>query len=280
MSNIKIGICGIGFVGNAMMTSFINKGYILNQTLFVYDKYKENGIGTFEDLLQTDILFLSLPTIFDYDTLIYDKGPIVETLASLKNNSYGGVVIIKSTVEPQTTEKYAIEYQLNLIHNPEFLTARTAYEDFHNQKHIVLGKSSICTESVVKLTDEFYKTNYPNATLSLCTSDESETMKIFANTFYASKVQIFTEFYLLCQKINVNFNNVKDIMIKNGWINPMHTTIPGPDGKISYGGLCFPKDTTALLHFMKTNESECSVIEAVIKERENMRDDNHNTTKK
>ena len=280
MSNIKIGICGIGFVGNAMMTSFINKGYILNQTLFVYDKYKENGIGTFEDLLQTDILFLSLPTIFDYDTLIYDKGPIVETLASLKNNSYGGVVIIKSTVEPQTTEKYAIEYQLNLIHNPEFLTARTAYEDFHNQKHIVLGKSSICTESVVKLTDEFYKTNYPNAILSLCTSDESETMKIFANTFYASKVQIFTEFYLLCQKINVNFNNVKDIMIKNGWINPMHTTIPGPDGKISYGGLCFPKDTTALLHFMKTNESECSVIEAVIKERENMRDDNHNTTKK
>ena len=280
MSNIKIGICGIGFVGNAMKDSFINKGYILNQTLFVYDKYKENGIGTFEDLLQTDILFLSLPTIFDYDTLIYDKGPIVETLASLKNNSYGGVVIIKSTVEPQTTEKYAIEYQLNLIHNPEFLTARTAYEDFHNQKHIVLGKSSVCTESVVKLTEEFYKTNYPNATLSLCTSDESETMKIFANTFYASKVQIFTEFYLLCQKINVNFNNVKDIMIKNGWINPMHTTIPGPDGKISYGGLCFPKDTTALLHFMKTNESECSVIEAVIKERENMRDDNHNTTKK
>ena len=45
-------------------------------------------------------------------------------------------------------------------------------------------------------------------------------------------------------------------MLKNGWINPMHTTVPGPDGQLSYGGFCFPKDTNALLQFMKTENSQ------------------------
>ena len=39
-------------------------------------------------------------------------------------------------------------------------------------------------------------------------------------------------------------------------INNMHTNIPGPDGQISYGGLCFPKDTNALLKYMIKNETQ------------------------
>ena len=31
------------------------------------------------------------------------------------------------------------KYGLNIIHNPEFLSEKTATEDFKNQKHIVLG---------------------------------------------------------------------------------------------------------------------------------------------
>jgi UDP-glucose 6-dehydrogenase len=62
-------------------------------------------------------------------------------------------------------------------------------------------------------------------------------------------------------------------MLKNGWIHPMHTKIPGPDDNISYGGACFPKDTKALLHYMKEIEVPHEVLDACVREREKMRDD-------
>ena len=42
------------------------------------------------------------------------------------------------------------------FHNPEFLTARTAFEDFHNQKHIVLGKGIVSKFEDVNIVKEFY----------------------------------------------------------------------------------------------------------------------------
>ena len=66
------------------------------------------------------------------------------------------------------------------------------------------------------------------------------------------------------------------MMLKNGWINPMHTNVPGPDGQLSYGGLCFPKDTNALNEFMKRNDIPHRVLDATIGERNEMRDDKDN----
>jgi len=65
-------------------------------------------------------------------------------------------------------------------------------------------------------------------------------------------------------------------MLKNNWINEMHTNIPGPDGKISYGGMCFPKDTQALVAYMNSKKSPNKVLKAVINERNDMRKDNIN----
>ena len=68
-------------------------------------------------------------------------------------------------------------------------------------------------------------------------------------------------------------------MLKNNWINPMHTKVPGPDGELSYGGACFPKDTNALLNLMKFNNTSSSVLESTINERNIMRNDNVNVIK-
>jgi UDPglucose 6-dehydrogenase len=148
--------------------------------------------------------------------------------------------------------------------------------DFHNQEHIVLGKHKNCKQELVDLLEQLYRKYYPDAEISQCDSNESECMKIFVNNFYASKIQLFNEYYALCQKSNINYDNVKDLMLKNKWINPMHTTVPGTDGKLSYGGYCFPKDTNALYNHMKRKETPNKVLEAVIEERDEMRDDNDN----
>lgn len=275
---MKVCILGLGFVGSAMEQSFNVKNCYNKYDIHGYDKYK--NINTFDVCLDAQIIFLSLPTLYNSSLKSYEYDSIYETCYLLEKNDYKGVIVIKSTVEPTLIEQLAQKYKsLDFIHNPEFLTAKTAYEDFHNQKHIVLGKHHRCSDQKFSMVFDFYKNLYSDAEISVCTSTESESIKIFCNTFYAIKIQYFNELYLLCQKINVNYDNIVRIMLKNGWINPMHTQVPGTDGNLSYGGLCFPKDTNALLEFMKKNDSPHAVLEATINERNNMRDDHDNIKK-
>lgn len=267
-----ISVIGLGFVGGSMKKSFELKG----ERVKGYDKFKENT-DSFEDCLESDIAFLALPTIFDENKMTYDKSAIHEVCGDLEKHQYKGLVVIKSTVEPTTTEDLALKYPtLKFIHNPEFLTAATAFEDFHNQKHIVLGKSLNVHDDQVNVLETFYRKNYPDAEVSRCTCTESESMKSFVNCFYSVKIQFFNELYLLCEKMECDYNTVKGLMLKNGWINPMHTDVPGVDGMLSYGGYCFPKDTNALLNHMKRENVTCKVLEGTVLERNEMREDNVN----
>lgn len=268
---MKVGIIGLGFVGKAIYEDFKSK----NIDVYGYDILKSPN--TFEECLNTEILFIALPTKFDRQKNEYDKS-IIETVCSdLKINKYSGIIINKSTVEPQTTKNLEMKFkELKFIHNPEFLTARTALEDFKNQKHIVLGKGGNCSNEDILKINNLYSKLYPNAKISNCESIESEAMKIFVNSFYAVKIQFFNELYLLCEKLGADYDTVKELMLENKWINPMHTNVPGPDGKLSYGGNCFPKDTSALLSFMKKINTPHKVLEYSIKERNEMRIDKEN----
>ena len=265
---MNIGIIGLGIVGNAMMKSFEKR----NINLILYDKYK--NIGNIEQTLNSDILFLALPTPFDSDLNDYNIDPIIETLNYISNNNYKGIIIIKSTIIPSTTNTLSNKYdKLKLVHNPEFLSMRTAEEDVDNQKNIILGiNKNILTEDKILLFD-FFSKYYPNAKIMFCDPTESESVKIFSNSFYAVKVQFFTEIYGLCQKQNINYDNIIQMMISNEWINPMHTKVPGPDGQISYGGFCLPKDLKALNSKLEKESLPNAVIKGAITERDIMRTD-------
>ena len=272
MSELTASVVGLGFVGGAMYKSFQMK----NVNVLGYDKFKENT-NTLEECLKTNIMFLCLPTVYDNDLRQYDKSCIIETLEILQENNYQGIIVNKSTVEPETDKILVSQFPLlKIVHNPEFLTAKTAFEDFHNQSHIVLGITENVNSDDVNLLKNFYSQLYPNAEISICDSTESESMKLFCNCFYAVKVQFFNELYLICQKNNCDYNRVVELMLKNNWINPMHTRVPGPDGQLSYGGYCFPKDTNALLQHMINKDSPHNVLKAVINERNSMRNDNTN----
>lgn len=281
MNKLNIGIIGLGFVGGSILKSFNVKitdlGLSDNMTIIGYDKYKDGGIGNFEDCLKCDILFLALPTLYNDNLKSYEYDPIIETCQLLEENEFKGVIVIKSTIEPTITDMLSTKFnKLYFIHNPEFLTARSAFEDFHHQSHIVIGKGITCPNEKVITLVNIYQQLYPQAQLSICNSIESESMKIFCNTFYAVKIQYFNELYLLCQKLGSDYDTIVNLMLKNNWINPMHTQVPGPDGKLSYGGLCFPKDTNALLQFMKKNNVPHSVLEATVNERNTFRNDHVN----
>lgn len=276
MTKLIIGIVGLGMVGSALYSSFGKK--IINcdsysEHLIVYDKYKNGGIGCISDILKCNILFMALPTPFKESIQTYEVTELLDIIDYLAQNNFCGLIVLKSTVLPGTTKSLIEKYdKLNIVHNPEFLTAKTAVIDCDNQHHIVIGAEN----NNYVLLKSFYEQLFPTASISICTTCESEAMKIFCNSFYAVKVQMFTEFYLLSQKMGASFNEIKNMMLKNGWINKMHTDVPGPDGNISYGGYCFPKDTNALNGLMLSLDSPNGILQACISERNKMRNDHTN----
>jgi UDPglucose 6-dehydrogenase len=266
---MMIAIIGLGFVGSALFESFSQKG----AQVLGYDCCKESD--TFESCLNADIMFLCLPTLYCQETCQYDLSSIHDVCQKLNSHCYSGCVVVKSTVEPETTKFLAKQYSsLSFVHNPEFLTARTAFQDVHSQKHIILGITTTTHPVHTEKLSRIYQQYYPDAKISHCTSTESESCKIFVNSFYAMKVQFFTELYLHCQSTEMcSFDTVRDLMIANDWIHPMHTRIPGPDGEISYGGFCFPKDTHALRSYLSRKSSPHALLDAMITERNSMRKD-------
>jgi len=268
MSQYKVGICGVGFVGNAIMQHFSK---INNIELVTYDKYKE--VNTFEPLLDCEILFLCLPTPYSSHLKTYYMKEINIILEALAISQYKGCILLKSTVLPDYCGEINKVYKdLKIVHNPEFLSCKTAVTDFAEQKHIVLG----FTEQSAPLTNyikTFYGEIFPRAEISITKSECSALMKLGCNSFYATKIQFFTEFYLLCQSLNLSYEEVKELMLKNEWINPRHTDVPGSDQDISFGGACLPKDISALNAYMECLDVPNTVINAVISERNEMRND-------
>lgn len=158
------------------------------------------------------------------------------------------------------------------------MSASTAVQDFANTKIVMLGS----TPNVSDMSEirEWFASHFPASKVIVATSDETESAKIFVNSFYASKIQIFNEFYGLCQQENISFQKVRELMLELGWIHPMHTAVPGSDGKLSFGGLCFPKDLSALIAHMERKQTPCSVLRSVLEERNIQRSDNLNILRK
>jgi UDP-glucose 6-dehydrogenase len=76
--------------------------------------------------------------------------------------------------------------------------------------------------------------------------------------------------------MGTDFNSIRNMMLLNDQTHESFTNVPGHDGQISYGGLCFPKDTNALNEFMKRNDIPNEVLDACVSERNKMRKDHDN----
>ena len=70
---------------------------------------------------------------------------------------------------------------------------------------------------------------------------------------------------ILCDHVNADYNQIVNLVIQDNRIGKSHLMVPGPDGKLGFGGSCFPKDINALLTFSKSLNIEMSVIESAIK---------------
>jgi UDPglucose 6-dehydrogenase len=250
---MRVGIFGNGFVGNALYQNFKD-----NVVTRVFDVRPEKCLNTKEEVLESDIIFVCLPTPMK-DNGECDLSFIKNFFLNIPDN-HKSLFVIKSTVPIGTTRKLLEgRPDLRIVHNPEFLTAVNAVEDFKNSdRNIIGGKQEWCLELA-----DFFRDYCNYAPMQIVTSDESETIKYFCNSFLASKVAFFNNLYEICQKFDMNFDSVKAGVCSDSRIGDSHNRVPGPDGLMGFGGYCFPKDINALINTLKENGIDDSLFSSV-----------------
>ena len=259
-----IGIIGNGFVGGAVANGLKNFCEVR-----IYDTDEERRTHTYTDVVFSDFVFVCLPT-----PMVDMEGgkcnlSILENFFEELPTICEGTFIIKSTVPIGTTEKLCIKYpHLKIVHNPEFLTAANAKEDFVNaDRHVIGGK-----EEWVSDVEDFYKMCYPDIPVFTMKSSESECVKYFANCFLAAKVMVFNEMRVLVDNIeDVDYDSVMQGVISDRRIGNSHYNVPGPDGDYGFGGTCFPKDINALIHTMIENNMNPLVMKSIWEQNKNYR---------
>jgi UDPglucose 6-dehydrogenase len=254
-----IGVIGYGFVGKA--TAELKTVSKINIYDPIYQEY--NSDNNLKSAYESDFVICCVPTPQS------DDGRINLTILeeSLENwVSYGkkGIFTIKSTIPCGTVEYYNTKYNTDkIIHNPEFLTERTYIEDFLNPTDVVIGGKLEHCNLLKEVYENFYEGK--NIDINICSDKEAELLKTVRNSFYATKVIFMNEIYEFCNKMNIDYSVYEKILTNNGkhsWWGPQHTQVPGHDGKIGYGGKCFPKDVSGLYNLAKDNGVELSVLKA------------------
>ena len=207
-------------------------------------------VDTFDQFVNTsDIIFVCVPTPMkdsgECDTSIVES--VVSQISTIDRRKY---VVIKSTVTPGTTERLSKDFSMTIGFNPEFLTEANAYNDFRNQRLIVIGADDQGLSAVVtQLYYEFNAKVNSHAHVIQRTTKEAELFKYLANCFLATKVIFANEFKILCDKIDVDYGRIAEVAMLDKRLGHTHWRAPGPDGQLGFGGSCFPKDTSALLAF-------------------------------
>ena len=245
-----IGIIGNGFVGNALYQNLRDK-----VDCKVYDVDKNKSYSALDEVLEQMFVFVCLPTPMK-STGECDLSILSDFFESLPTKTKC-IFVIKSTVPIGTTKKLSKIHKV--IHNPEFLTARNAVEDYRNSdRNVVGGDVKLCKQFV-----NFFKTIFPSIPNIITTSDESESIKYFANSFLATKVAYFNKMYDLCQSMGMDYNVVCDGVTSDGRIGSSHTNVPGFDNDRGFGGTCFPKDLNSLIVQMEENDVNSDLLKKV-----------------
>lgn len=250
---MQIGVIGNGFVGNAIYQNFKDKVKVKS-----FDLDAKKCYNSQDEVLASDFIFVCLPTPMKEN----GECNLNYVMDFFKNVTVSGgpLFVIKSTVPIGTTDKLCeIRPDLRIVHNPEFLTAVNAVDDFKNSdRHIIGGKQEWCIELRNLLLDLF-----PYTPIQIVKSKESETIKYFCNSFLAAKVSFFNNLYEMCLRFNMSYDSVKDGVCSDSRIGHSHNKVPGPDGLMGFGGYCFPKDINALINTLKENNIDDSLFSTV-----------------
>jgi UDPglucose 6-dehydrogenase len=244
---LKVGIIGSrGVVGSACRVGFSKLGH----QVLEHDLTLETDI---QDILDSDICFICVPTPSAEDGTC-DISIVENCIDELQDLNYDGVVSIKSTVPPGTTESIRNVTTLNICFVPEFLRERCALTDFV-EMHDLLAIGTDDTETF-ELIKELHG-SYPKNVVQL-TPTEAEFLKYYSNCFNAMKIIFANEFFEVCNHLGADYQKVKNAYILRGMAKDVYLDVN--DSWRGYAGVCLPKDVNAMKSLVNKLELDVNLF--------------------
>ena len=225
---ITVGIIGCGFVGGAL------KVWLEEHNPDVKVVVSDPPKGMNDDISGADVYFLQIHVPTEEDGT-QNLTLMKKLISGLPNKP----IFVRTTILPGTSELLSKETGRRVYFMPEFLTERTYIEDFRTQPMVFTAEEEL-------LSKVFMGKQH-----IMMTSLEAEITKYAHNVFGAYKVTYWNAVYDYCKCVGADFKKVHNGCLLSGYINRMHTDVPGPDGKFGYGGKCFPKDVNAFSTWAK-----------------------------
>lgn len=235
---MKIGIIGWGAVGSAVGEGF----KMLGHDVKAHDIKFQTAIGL---VLDTEIVFVCVPTPSGKNGEC-DLSIVYKTIEDLKKLDYTGVIALKSTSVPGTTESIIKKYNdKDICFVPEFLRERSALEDFV-RNHDVLAVGCYSDKAWHRVCEAHAW--LPKNTVRM-TPTEAEILKYYSNTFNALRVTFANVMYEIADKLDCDYSKILNTYLLRKTSSPDYLSC-GPEIR-GYGGMCLPKDTKAMADLCK-----------------------------
>lgn len=241
---------GTGMVGGALDRYLKSIGTEAG----LYDPPK--GLADQDILAQADVIFVAVPTPYYLDGSGFDDSFLHQAIQAIPMADK--TIVLKSTITPGTTESMQAKYpEHRFLFNPEFLTETTADFDMVHPNRQIVGYTPQSRKDA-----ELVMGMLPRAPFEkIIPAKTAELIKYFGNAFYALKVAYANQMYDLCQKLGVDYDQVKECAQAEPMVGKTHLEI-FHKGYRGYGGKCLPKDTRAIIQLADKLGIDLSLLKA------------------
>tara|TARA_B100000674_G_C37917162_1_gene951520 strand:+ start:43 stop:1212 length:1170 start_codon:yes stop_codon:yes gene_type:complete len=189
---------------------------------------------------ESDIVILALPTDYDTKKHTFNIDILSNTISKVLRINKRATLLIKSTIPIGYTKYLRDKFNTdNIIFAPEFLREGSALYDNLYPSRIVVG----CKKKNGKLISEIFANcaeNQPE--IFLMDASEAESVKLFANSYLATRISFFNELDSFCLENELDTKSVIDGISSDPRIGT-HYNNPS----FGYGGYCLPKDTKQMV---------------------------------
>ena len=259
INNLKNGIVPIYEPG---LTELVKKNYNIGRLKFT------NNLGY--AVKKSNIVFICVGTPTKKNSNAADLTQIYKVAKEIGKHILKFKIIINKSTVPVTTgdeverilSKRKSKKLFSVVSNPEFLREGEAIRDFSYPDRIIIGTKNSRSNKILK---NLYSSLISKGAKYINVSRRAaELIKYASNAFLATKITFINEIANLCEKTNIN---IEDISIGMGLDKRIGSRFlrAGP----AYGGSCFPKDTKAIINTADKFKINLSLIKSVIKSNDN-----------